>query len=231
MLGKRYVLSALVLAWLGLSAPLAAAEPAFKADFEDGKMDGWEPTDANAWKIEDVEGNKVLCLHKRKSDYKPKVRSPFNITWLKEPKFASFVLDLKAQSTVKDYGHRDLCLFFGKQDASHFYYVHMANKADPHAHSIFAVDGKPRVSIVKERTNGVVWGDQWHHLRIIRDAENGSIQVFFDDMEKPIMSTTDKRFVEGQIGVGSFDDTGRFDDLRIYKGTTPPKADGANATK
>jgi hypothetical protein len=30
------------------------------------------------------------------------------------------------------------------------------------------------------------------------------------------MTAVDKTFVSGQVGVGSFDDTGRFDDLRVY---------------
>jgi hypothetical protein len=30
------------------------------------------------------------------------------------------------------------------------------------------------------------------------------------------MQATDKTFVWGQIGVGSFDDTGNFDDVRLW---------------
>ena len=63
-----------------------------------------------------------------------------------------FVLDVKVRSTTRDYGHRDLCLFFGHQDPSHFYYVHLGKQADEHANSIFIVNGKPRVSIAESRT-------------------------------------------------------------------------------
>jgi hypothetical protein len=34
-------------------------------------------------------------------------------------------------------------------------------------------------------------------------------------MTKPILTAVDKSFTSGRIGVGSFDDTGRFDDLRL----------------
>jgi hypothetical protein len=186
----------------------------FEMDFEEGGLERWEPTDTAAWRIAEDEGNKVYNLFKA-SQYEPEVRSPRNISLIKGLTVGSFVLDVKLKSTTKKYGHRDMCLFFGHQDASHFYYVHIAPQADPHAHSIFLVDGSPRRSIAKERTAGTTWGETWHHVRLVRSAESGVIKVFFDDMDKPIMSTVDKTFTTGRIGVGSFDDTGMVDELRI----------------
>jgi len=187
----------------------------FQTDFEDGKVDAWQAADDNAWRIEDGRGGKVLALS-GKSDYKPQVRSPLNINVVRDISVGSFVLELKMLSTTKDYAHRDLCLFFGHQDPSHFYYVHIANKSDAHSNSIFIVDGKPRVSIAKTRTEGTKWDDNWHTIRLVRDVDKGTIEVFFDDMAEPIMTAIDKRFASGRIGVGSFDDTGRFDDIRLW---------------
>ena len=127
----------------------------------------------------------------------------------------SFTLDLKVKSTAREYGHRDMCFFFGLQDPDHYYYVHLATKADPHAHSLFLVNGAARVSIAKERTDGVKWTDGWHHVRIVRDAESGSVKVYFDDMEKPVIQGEDKTFAWGKVGVGSFDDTGWYDDVTV----------------
>lgn len=186
----------------------------FEADFEDGKLDAWEAADANAWRIEDVLGGKALALF-GKSDYKPQVRSPLNLNLIKDISVGSFVLELKMLSTTKDYAHRDLCLFFGHQNPSHFYYVHIANKSDAHSNSIFLVDGKARVSIAKTRTEGTKWDDNWHTVRLVRDVHKGTIEVFLDDTSAPIMTAVDKRFTSGTIGVGSFDDTGRFDDVRL----------------
>jgi hypothetical protein len=189
----------------------------FQEDFEkEGALEKWEPMDEKAWKIAQEEGkdNKFLSMFKD-SKYKTKVRSPINYGLIKDLVVGDFVMDLKMQSTTKDYGHRDLCLFFGHQDATHFYYVHMALKADPHAHSIFIVNGKPRVSIAKERTKGLVWGDGWHNVRLVRNVADGTIEVYFDDMAKPIMRAEDKTFTSGRVGVGSFDDTGNYDDIVI----------------
>ena len=41
------------------------------------------------------------------------------------------------------------------------------------------------------------------------------IRLFFDDMTTPIMTADDVRFEWGYIGFGSFDDTGRIDNIRI----------------
>ncbi len=186
----------------------------FQADFEDGMLDAWEATDPAAWRIEEGRGGKVLAQFK-KSKYEPKVRSPLNINLIKDVVVGSFELKVKMLSTTKDYGHRDLCLFFGHQDPSHFYYVHIANKADDHANSVFIVNGEPRVSIAKIRTEGTKWDDNWHTVRLVRDTEKGTIEVFFDDRPEPIMTAIDDTFKQGRIGVGSFDDTGQFDDICI----------------
>jgi len=186
----------------------------FKADFEDGRLDEWKPTDSAAWRIEDGNGGKVLALHKQ-SNYKPDVRSPVNINLIEDVVVTDFDLELKMHSTTKDYGHRDMCLFFGYQDPSHFYYVHIANKSDAHANSIFIVNGEPRVSIAQTRTEGTKWDENWHTVRLVRDVESGTIDVFFDDKAEPIMTAVDHHFTWGKVGVGSFDDTGQFDDIRL----------------
>ena len=188
----------------------------FEADFEDGSLDEWQATDPSAWRIEEEpDGGKVLALF-RESNYQPEVRSPFNINLIKGIEIGSFMLELKLKSTTEDYNHRDLCLFFGYQDPSHFYYVHLGKTADPHANSIFIVDGEPRVSIATTRSDGTDWDEKWHRVRLVRDLEKGTIEVYFDDMNQPIMTAKHDRFASGRIGVGSFDDTGQFDDIRLW---------------
>jgi len=206
-------------------APAKKLPIVFQEDFEKGEpMKKWAPTDPAQWKIAADGDTKVLALHVKRSKYKPKVRSPHNFALIRDLYVGDFVLDLKMKSTTKDYGHRDLCLFFGHQDPTHFYYAHIALRADPRAHSIMAVDGKPRVSIVKKRNKGIVWGDKWHRVRLVRRVVDGTIEVYFDDMTKPIMSTQDKRFTWGRVGVGSFDDTGHFDEIKIRAvKVDPPK--------
>lgn len=175
----------------------------------------WTPTDATAWKVTEEDGAHVYALF-GDSKYEPKVRSPKNISLLNDAEVSDFILEVKIKQTGREYGHRDGCLFFGYTGPSHFYYAHIATKADEHANSIFMVNDAPRVSIAKERTDGTDWGKTYHTVRIERRTETGLIKVFFDNMDKPIMIAEDKTFLSGKIGLGSFDDTANFKDLRLW---------------
>ena len=42
------------------------------------------------------------------------------------------------------------------------------------------------------------------------------IKVYFDDMSAPIMEAEDRHFDFGKIGFGSFDDTGRVDNIKVW---------------
>jgi hypothetical protein len=187
----------------------------FEADFEDRSLEAWQATDPAAWRIEEGRGGKVLAQFKQ-SDYQPPVRAPHNINLIQNIQVRNFELELKMRSTAKDYDHRDLCLFFGYRDPKHFYYVHIANKSDAHANSIFMVDGRSRVSIARTRTEGTKWNDNWHTVRLIRNVDKATIEVYFDESETPIMTATSNLMGWGQVGVGSFDDTGQFDEIRLW---------------
>jgi len=184
-------------------------------DFENG-AGRWQLTDPTAWELVSNEGRSFFSLKKDQSDYQPKVRSPFNIALLREVEVGDFVLDVDFRSTKAPYGHQSLCLFFGHQDPSHFYYVHFGRRADAHANSIFIVNDEPRVSIAQERTEGTDWSRGWHRARVRREVGTGLIEVFFDDMEQPVMRAVDKTFGRGRVGVGSFDDIGDFDSIRLW---------------
>ena len=209
-------------AWAALGAAMLSAggaEPGrelplvFEDDFEQGAS-RWQPTDANAWKLVETDRGKAYSLFQQ-SKYQPPHRSPLNFSLAKDAIVGDFVLDAQVRSTVKDYPHRDMCLVFGYQDAGHFYYVHLGKKTDDHANQIFIVDGAPRTKISTKTTPGTDWDDRWRHVRIVRRVESGSIEVFLDDLERPIMTASDKTFAWGQIGLGSFDDTGDWDDVAL----------------
>ena len=190
-------------------------------------LNDFEMTDANAWRVINEKKEKVLELF-GKSNYESRVRSPFNIALIKDVSVGDFVLEIDLNQTGKEYGHRDLCLFFGVNSPTNFYYVHIASKVDNHANNIFIVNDEPRTKISTKTTEGTNWGatDSWHKVRIERKVETGSIKIYFDDMTNPIMEATDTHFVEGLIGFGSFDDTGKFDNIKIWAPNVIPKKKG-----
>lgn len=189
----------------GGELPVVAEE-----DFSNG-AERWSVTDPTAWKVGEDGGAAVFELTKKKSDYKPPHRSPHNIALLKDLVLGDFVLEAEVKTTEPEYGHRSLCLFFGHQDAANFYYVHFGQKADDHANQIFVVNDAPRTKISETTTEGTPWADgKWHRVKVVRTVADGKIAIYFDDMEKPIMTATDKTFLKGKIGIGSFDDRGMW---------------------
>jgi len=53
----------------------------------------------------------------------------------------------------------------------------------------------------------------WQDVKIVRGITEGTIKVYFDDPEAPVMTATDKTFTWDQVG--SFDDTGDFDYVKL----------------
>jgi hypothetical protein len=185
----------------------------FADDFEKG-ADRWQPSDAAAWKI--VKTDKGQTYNQfAQSKIKTPHRSPFNFSLVKDLHVTDFVLEAKCLSTGKDNDHRDMCLFFGYQDPAHHYYVHMAKKTDDRANQIFIVNGADRVKISTKTTPGTPWDDRWYNVKVVRNVGTGAIEIFWDDMKTPIMTATDKTFTWGQVGVGSFDDSGHWDDVKV----------------
>jgi hypothetical protein len=187
----------------------------FKADFENEDATRWQPTDPKVWKIAAKDGKHFYCQFKQ-SDYKPPFRSPLNFALVKDLDVTDFVLDAQVQSTTKDYGHRDVCLFFGYQGPARFYYVHLAKQTDDRANQVFLVSDADRKKISTKTTPGTPWDDHWHHVRVVRKVADGTIAVYFDDMKTPVMTAQDKTFTWGRVGVGSFDDTSNWDDIQLH---------------
>jgi hypothetical protein len=176
----------------------------------------FQPTDPKAWRLGSAGGKAFLEQHAA-SKYEPPHRSPFNFALVAGKKFGDFVLEAELQSTTREYGHRDMVLVFGFQDPSHFYYVHIASQADDHANNVFIVKDAPRVKIAKETNKGNSWGtDAWRKVRLVRTLADGGIKVYFEDMSKPIMVAEDKTFGAGWVGLGTFDDTGRIANLKVW---------------
>jgi len=188
---------------------------AFEDDFEKG-AGHWQPTDPKAWKITETDRGKVYNQFQT-SKYSPPHRSPLNISLLNDVRVGDFVLKVKVQSTNKGAGaHRDMCLFFNYQDPAHFYYVHLGARPDPHSSQIMIVNAADRVMITKNKSPGIPWDDGWHDVKIVRRVNDGAIEIYFDDMKKPVMVAEDKTFGPGQVGLGSFDDNGNWDDFKLH---------------
>jgi len=213
--------------------PTASAQPADEAlhtiqldgmelpfvrheNFESGR-DHWTTTDDAAWTLRaaDSRSGQLFGLNRRRSDYQPKHRSPHNIALWKHDKVNDFVLTFDVRSTKDTGNHRDCCVFFGYQSPTQFYYAHLGAKPDPASGQVMIVNNAAR-SPLSENENPVGWDDNWHKVKVTRNGTTGEIKVYFDNMQEPLMTATDKTFGQGQIGIGSFDDMNDFDNITLY---------------
>jgi hypothetical protein len=196
---------------LGAAAELPIV---FQDDFDRG-ADRWEPQDPAQWEVKKTDSGTVYSQFKKQSNFKPPHRSPFNIAVQKDVNVGDMEFTGRVRSTHPDYGHRDAVVVFGYQDPAHFYYVHLGKKTDDHANQIFIVNRADRTKISITTTPGTDWTDNWHTVKVVRKPSDGTIEIYFDDLQKPVMTASDKTFAYGRIGVGTFDDTADWDDITL----------------
>ncbi|NIM90956.1 MAG: hypothetical protein GTO17_08410 [Candidatus Aminicenantes bacterium] len=193
-------------------------------DFEDGDAKGWHPDILDHWEVAEEEGSLVYRL--TAPGLPGKVRAPTSRAILKDFDVTSFVFTgrIKCHADPANM-HRDVDVIFHYQDPTHFYYVHFSAVSDELHNIIGLVNGRDRVKINREppghstaRMNDL----RFHDFKVTCNAETGKIMVYMDDMTSPILTAVDKTLGHGQVGLGSFDDTGSFDDIKlwgkIYKG-------------
>ena len=219
-LGPRLLRVALLGLALHVTAFCEAAEPAdtavlFEEDFEQGTQ-RWEIVDDESWEIQQHGLGNSLAIKQRDSQYKPEVRSPTHIALMKDVEVASFELTFKVKSTKNTGNHRDCCVFFNYQNPTNFYYIHLGAKPDAHSGQIFIVKDAPRTALTHNQTR-TPWTEDWHHVKLMRDAEKGTIAIYFDDMNTPHLEVQDTTFGKGRVGLGSFDDMNAFDEVRLQR--------------
>ncbi|HSA94602.1 MAG TPA: hypothetical protein VLJ16_01030, partial [Acidobacteriota bacterium] len=188
------------------------------SDFEDGTAAGWQPNEPAHWRVADDHGSQVYEL--TAPGTQGTVRAPTSWSVLAGSDAASFELTGRLRcDTDPATAVRDMCVFFHFQDPTHFYYVHFAGTSDAVHNIIGVVNGADRVKINAEPPGGSVFrltDREWHAFKVTCDV-TGVIRAYIDDMATPILTARDRALTHGLVGVGSFDDTGAFDDIVLRK--------------
>ncbi len=183
----------------------------FTDDFSSGTLDRWQFPYPEDWVI-GTEGP-LHFLHMLRSREPLVPRRPMQFALLKGVNVGSFTFQARVRRAQSS-----LLMVFNYVDTLHFYYTHLSvdpgAKVDVH-NGIFIVDGSPRRRIAGIEAAPVLPDKDWHTVRVQRDIQSGSIEVFVDADPSPRFSVTDSTFNCGQLGVGSFDETGDFTDVRL----------------
>jgi hypothetical protein len=135
-------------------------------------------------------------------------------------KFGSFMLEVELMQRNPDLAipQRDICIVFGIQSETQYYYAHIAQGHTDRWHNIHIIDNAPRRPITKTDNGGIMWGmNQWHKFRVVRDVATGDVAVFMDaNLTAPILTATDTTFKEGYVGFATHQDSGRVRNLKVW---------------
>ncbi|SPE29797.1 Signal peptide protein [Acidobacteriia bacterium SbA2] len=193
-----------------------AAQPAplavnFRDDFSSGKLDSWQFPFAEDWVVK--EEGPLHYLHMLRSRDPLVPRRPQQFALVKGVSVGSFTLETRVRREGSS-----MMIAFNYVDTLHFYYTHLSRdpgaKVDVH-NGIFLVDGAPRRRIAGLEAAPALPDTNWHTVRVERDVNSGSIKVFVDGESQPRFSVVDKTFKCGRVGLGSFDETGDYTDVKL----------------
>ncbi len=216
---RKLFVNRLVLApWLAVTLVCASsfAGPvirslSFREDFEKVDLSSWAFPFPEDWAILAEGPNHFLHMKRSREPGVP--RRPLQFALLKGTKVGSF----EFQTRVRREG-RSMIVVFNYVDTLHFYYAHLSGdraQEQPVHNGVFIVNGEPRKRIAGLDAPPALPDGSWHHIRVSRDTPSGLIEVFVDRQETPLFNVDDRTFVCGWVGIGSFDETGDFDDVAL----------------
>jgi len=147
-----------------------------------------------------------------------------NIALLADRLFGDFVLEVDLIQTGKEYGHRDMCLFFGCQSPTNFYYAHIATAADDHAHNVSSSTARRGPRSRRRRPGRQLGPGVWHKgppgTPAGRRQESGFISTISPN---PSWWPRTKRWAPATSASGHLNDTGMVDNLRVWAPTVEKK--------
>jgi hypothetical protein len=118
-------------------------------------------------------------------------------------------------------------IVFAYRDEAHFDYAHLSTDTgaqQPVHNGIFHVYGGERVRISTEQGPAAFpVNRRWYHAVLTHDPAAGTVSVTVDGRELPALRAVDLSLGPGQVGIGSFDETADFKNLKI---TAAPGAAG-----
>jgi hypothetical protein len=203
--------AALFVVIAGVAAQSAPKSPNFHDNFSSGEIDAWQFPFAEDWVVK--QEGPLHYLHMLRSRDPLVPRRPQQFALVKGVTVGSFTLETRVRREGSS-----MMIAFNYVDSLHFYYTHLSKdpgaKVDVH-NGIFLVDGAPRRRIAGIEADPALPDTNWHRVRVERDVASGSIKVFVDQENLPRFSVVDKTFKCGKVGLGSFDETGDYTDVKL----------------
>ena len=179
----------------------------------------WTIPAASDWQVDQEDGTPVLRLVKSRGPL-PGPRRPIHFA-LTETQGSG---RLTVEADVKPLG-RSLLIVFAYLDEAHFDYAHFSTDTaakQPVHNGIFHVYGGERVRISPERgPASFAASGRWYRVKLTYDPATGAVRVMVDGQAVPALEAVDRSLGPGKVGIGSFDETAVFKNVKITSAETP----------
>ena len=169
------------------------------------------------WRVTREEGEETLeLITARPMAANP--RKPFQYALMEGPPLAKVTIECEAR---RQQPKGSLIIVYAWRGPAHFNYVHLSDDTgseQPVHNGVFHVYGGDRVRISPERGPCALPTAGWHKIRIVYDAGPGLVETWVDGAANPSLRAADLSLGAGQIGLGSFFNTGAFRRVKVTEG-------------
>ncbi len=187
------------------------------AAFASGGLDvfgyRWTMPDAADWKLDGEAAAQILHLAVGREPL-PGARRPHQFAIAETPDFERVTVEADVQPTK-----RSLMIVFAYHDNAHFDYAHLSTDTgtkQPVHNGVFHVFGGERVRISSLNGQPALEAiNRWYHVVLKYDGVTGEVNVAVDGKPVPALHAYDLSLGAGKVGLGSFNETGDFKNVRI----------------
>ncbi len=183
----------------------------------------WTVPEASDWQIQKDGDAEVLRLQTARGPV-PGPRRPIQFALSDMPDAREATVEADIQPLK-----RSVIIVYAYQDEAHFNYAHLSTdtaQKQPVHNGIFHVFGGERVRISSQAGPASFPAiNRWYHVKLVFNGTTGSVDVSVDNQAIPALHAVDLSLTHGKVGIGSFDETGEFKNVKltgVFQSVMPP---------
>lgn len=169
----------------------------------------WTVENASDWSVE----NGVLRLLVKGEPPAGQPRRPTKMALLNSRPYRKVTVEAEVKRNA-----RSLIIVYGWQDASHYNYAHMSSDAAATQavhNGMFHVFGGERARISPLDGPASFETMDWTPVKLVFDGATGHCYVEVNGKRNPSLEADDLSLRWGRVGLGSFNETGDFRNVRV----------------
>jgi hypothetical protein len=201
-------------------AGICCASVVFAADSIGVFGEKWTVQSAANW----VVGDNLLQLKVPVEPPAGQPRRPTTFALLESNPYSKVTVEAEVKRNGKS-----VIIVYGWQNDAHYDYVHISvdTAASQNAHNgIFHIFGGERVRISSLEGPGSLPTQDWTPVKLVFDGESGKCYVEVNGKRNPSLEAVDLSLRWGRVGLGSFNETGDFRNVRVVGETREPGQPG-----